>query len=509
MREKLNRRDFLKLAGALPLGLIPAISKPGIQTAITATAATAASPNILIVVLDALSAYHISSQGYPRRTTPNLDRLADRAIVYHNHYSGGNYTTPGTASLLTGTLPWNHRAIVFNDTVAESYVTRNIFSLFPGHHRLAYSHNPLVNTQLKQFLADIDNYTPRQKLFLDSDRLVDLLFTGDEDIASLSWIRALKKLEGTSYALFLPWIKETLKDLRVRDLELDYPRGLPYINVDDYYILNPGIDHLVQQVATAPKPFLGYYHFLPPHHPYNPSSDFVGAFNRDGFHIVDKGQHTFSRKKTLTELDEQNTYYDEFILYADEAFARLYNDLEDQGILANTWLILTSDHGELFERGILGHLTPLMHQPVIKIPLYLFEPGRRSRLDIDENTSSIDVLSTLLSLQGREIPSWVEGQVLPPFAKGNAKTPRQIFALQAKGIGKEDPIVKGTVMLVVVTPLVFNTRKHFGERRCCRQVRFARQNAEFRIARGPKVQGDEGNSKGEQQRGAPLPRCGE
>ena len=442
MNKVLNRRDFLNLSTALPLGLIPAISN------LSAQAAEAAPKNILIVVLDALSAYHLHNQGYPRRTIPNLDALADRAIVYHNHYSGGNYTTPGTASLLTGTLPWNHRAIVFNDTVAESYVTRNLFSLFPDHHRLAYSHNPLVNTQLKQFLADIDDYTERQKLFLDSDKLVDLLFSADEDIASLSWIRALKKLEGTSYALYFPWIKEAIKKLRIRDLELDYPRGLPYINVDDYYTLDPGIDHLVQRVSEAPQPFLGYYHFLPPHAPYNPSQTFVGAFDRDGVHVMDKGRHTFSRKKTLAELDEQNTYYDEFLLYADDAFARLIDSLDKSGLLDNTWLILTSDHGELFERGILGHLTPLLHQPIIKIPLYIFEPGRSSRLDIYDNTSSIDVLPTLLSLDGRGIPDWVEGQVLPPYNEDPNLAPRQIFALQAKGIGKEDPIVKGTVMLV-------------------------------------------------------------
>ena len=65
--------------------------------------------NIIIIVFDAFSAYHISLYGYQRETAPNISRLAERAIVYHNHYAGGNYTTPGTASLLTGAQPWPSR----------------------------------------------------------------------------------------------------------------------------------------------------------------------------------------------------------------------------------------------------------------------------------------------------------------------------------------------------------------------------------------------------------------
>ncbi len=442
MKNALNRREFLKLLGLLPLGFVSPTSSLENMTG------SGDTKNILIIVLDALSAYHLSIHGYARETMPNLNRLADRAIVYHNHYSGGNYTTPGTASLLTGNLPWNHRAIVFNDTVAEEFVTRNIFSVFSSHFRMAYSHNPLVNTQLRQFLDDIDDYTPREKLFLDTDKLVNSVFSTDEDIASVSWIRALKKSDGYSYALFLPFIKEFIKKYRIRGLENGYPRGLPYINVDDYYILDQGIDYLIQKVSEVPRPFLSYYHFLPPHAPYNPSEEFIGVFNNDGNDVIDKGRNVFSRKKTIEELNEQNTHYDEFILNADHAFARLFDSLDKLGILDTTWLIVTSDHGELFERGILGHLTPVLHQPIIKIPLFIFEPSRHSRLDIYENTSSVDILPTLLQLNGKKIPDWIEGQVLPPFVGNHQEELRDIFALQAKGIGKEDPIVKASVMLV-------------------------------------------------------------
>src|SRR3974377_2024638 len=113
MPPQISRRDFLKLTGLLALvntGLARAISQVG------KAARTPAQPNVLSVILDALSARHMSLYGYPRETTPNINRFAERATVFNNHYAGGNFTTTGTASLLTGTLPWTHHAFNLQGT---------------------------------------------------------------------------------------------------------------------------------------------------------------------------------------------------------------------------------------------------------------------------------------------------------------------------------------------------------------------------------------------------------
>ncbi|MDH5646998.1 MAG: sulfatase-like hydrolase/transferase, partial [Candidatus Heimdallarchaeota archaeon] len=89
--------------------------------------------NILIIVFDTLSAENISLYGYARETMPNLSRIADRATVYHQHYAGGPFTTPGTASLLTGTYPWTHRAFGIQGKVIDKFIDKNIFSLFSDY----------------------------------------------------------------------------------------------------------------------------------------------------------------------------------------------------------------------------------------------------------------------------------------------------------------------------------------------------------------------------------------
>ncbi len=84
-----SRRDFLKIAGAAFAGLLTS------GRTLPTRAADGKQPNIIIILWDAFSAKHLSLYGYPRLTTPNLDAFAQSSTVFHNHYSGGNFTTTG------------------------------------------------------------------------------------------------------------------------------------------------------------------------------------------------------------------------------------------------------------------------------------------------------------------------------------------------------------------------------------------------------------------------------
>jgi len=446
MKTKLNRREFLQLAGAYSMGAFAPqlFMKPGVISK------DSGQKNILIILFDALSAYHMSPYGYSRDTMPNLNRLANKAIVYHNHYSAGNYTTPGTASLLTGVLPWNHRALERNVTVSEDFVHRNIFSEFSGYHRIAYTHNPYVDTMLKHLFQGEKGLIPKERFLLESNTLFSFLFSNDDDIASVSWIQALEQVDdGFSYSLFISKFFNTiekLKELRFKDLKQNFPRGFPSSR-DQKYILEPVIDYLIASMADWEQPFLGYFHLLPPHHPYNPRKEFVGKFFEDGFDAKLKTSHVFVEDKSAEDLKTWRSHYDEFISYVDVEFAKLYDFMDREGWLENSWLILTSDHGELFDFGIRGHDTPLMYQPLLRVPLLIFEPGRTSRLDVLENTNAIDILPTLLKVNEHLVPDWIDGEILQPFSKIKS-TGRNIYAIESKKTEMEKPIEVGTIALI-------------------------------------------------------------
>jgi arylsulfatase A-like enzyme len=446
MKSPFSRRDFLKAAGTFPVGM--GLS-PLLRGARSLQQPSAAPQNVLVLVFDAFSANHIPFLGYARKTTPYLERLAERAIVYHNHYAGGNFTTPGTASLLTGTLPWTHRAFNLNSTVAEAFTHRTLFQAFSGHHRFAYSHNPLVNTLFKQFAPDMDDFVPQTRLFLTTDPLVHGVLSADEDIADVGWTRTMKKEEeGSAYSLFLSELYKTYIHARVEGIGQEYPRGIPSIRGDNFFLLEDAIDWLQSDIGHLPQPFAGYVHLMPPHAPCNTHRDFFRAFAGDGFLTPDKPPNPFSGDVTSAELERQRIAYDEYILYVDREFKRLFDHLDGAGVLTNTWVVLTSDHGELFERGIRGHISPMLYQPVLRVPLLIFEPGRTTRLDVHAPTSAIDVLPTLLHLSGEKQAAWTEGRILPPFAPGAPDDERDIFALHAKANDPEKALTQATATLV-------------------------------------------------------------
>lgn len=404
--------------------------------------------NVIVIVFDSLSAYDVSIHGYERETTPNIAQLSKRAIRYHNHFAGGNFTTPGTASLLTGVLPWTHRAINLNGRVSGPFVEKNIFSAFKDHYRIAYTHNGFANTLLAQFGSNIEELIPRESLFLKTyDALVSSLFRNDEDIASISWIRNMKvNEEGSAYSLFLSHLYETLQKKRIESLKPRFPRGIPATSQVNPYVLETAVDTTVNRLNKIPQPFMGYFHFMPPHHPYRTTVEFFDVFKNDGFKPVVKPPEILARKIiTQPSLERMRTEYDEFILYSDREFGRLYDSLEASGVLEDTWLVLTSDHGEMFERGIFGHGSKVLYEPVIRIPLMIFEPGRTESLDIYDTTSAVDVLPTLAYVTGQESPAWSEGRILPPFMPDPSN--RGVYTVQAIDSDPNAPLTQASVSL--------------------------------------------------------------
>ncbi|HAV75719.1 MAG TPA: hypothetical protein DCX53_00030 [Anaerolineae bacterium] len=448
MRNKPNRRDFIKLAGLLPIGLVgPRIlQKLGRRASVQSD-----KQNVLVIVFDAWSANHISTYGYERETTPNLSRLAENAVVYHSHYASGNFTTPGTASLLTGTLPWTHRAFNANGTVVEPFTTQNIFGAFQNHYRIAYTHNPWANTLLEQFKNVIDESVPWFSLFLRSfnDDLIHETFKNDDDIASVSWARNVNVSDdGYSYSLFFSHLYQVLVERSVAAYRKLFPRGIPSIaSAHNSFVLDEAVDWTAKRLTEISQPFLGYFHYLPPHDPYRTSIDFFDRFKNDGFEPLDKPEDAFTKKIPKANLSKLRTEYDEYLLYVDEQYGRLFEQLNASGVLENTWVVLTSDHGEMFERGIDGHTTDTLYEPVIHVPLMIFEPGKSERVDIHTPTSAIDLLPTLLHVTGQGVPDWVEGKILEPYAGNNPDPNRGVYSMRSNKNGKYSPLTRASISL--------------------------------------------------------------
>ena len=450
---RMNRRDFLKTSAAL---VTSATFAGAARILSSAHSQAIQKPNILIFVFDAMSARHLSLYGYARETAPNLEKFAERASVYHRHYSAGNFTTSGTASMLTGMYPWTHRAFNYRGMIDRSLVDRNFFHLIGNEYtRFAFTQNLWADIFLNQFEKDLDvhllpnSFSQFAESLIQPDDLPadrDLAYFVFQDFLNLR-VDDVHPYPGSLFLASADLARALASDRPF--VSVDYPRGLP-TNHDFSYentSVFEGVERLVQNRMPPASPYLGYFHLWSPHDPYSARKDFIGIFPED-LNLQDKLQHPFSASNFSEQsLQKYRREYDEFIADVDAEFGRLISNLEKSGVLQNSYVIVTSDHGELFERGEQGHASALMYAPVTHIPLLISAPGQQSRSDFHALTSNLDLLPTLLQITGREIPNWVEGRVLPGLG-GTEDVSRSIFPIMAKDNAAFRPIKQATFTLI-------------------------------------------------------------
>ena len=426
----LNRRDFLKLISSIPVGVFShPISK------LTQSNNTDV-PNVIILVFDAWSQRHTSPYGYPRQTMPNLEKFAEKATVYHNHYSAGTFTTPGTASLLTGLYPWSHRAFHLGAAVTPLHAGHNIFAaLSESHSTLGYSQNEYADQILYELDGELEAHVHNWEFSLQYSNLYGApIFNKNPRVAFASYEdNLIKTLRGNDSSMFLgPLLRLYFLRNRAKFVTRyreEYPMGLP--NSSEMFLLEDVVDGAIQTLRGIESPTLAYFHFYPPHDPYCPTKEFYRKF-ADGLKTPHKPIHDLSEeKRDALDLDLNRRAYDEYLASWDNETSRLFDFLKEFGLTENSYVFITADHGELFERGIIGHFTKLIYDPLIHIPLIVSRPGQATREDVHTFTSSVDILPTVVNLVGQPIPDWTEGKLLPGLG-GVEDEHRSIFTVDAK-----------------------------------------------------------------------------
>jgi arylsulfatase A-like enzyme len=444
--KNISRRDFLKAAMALSTGSLLSMAP-----AFRGLKAQSDKPNIIVLVFDAMSARNLSVYGYPKSTTPGLERIAERATVYHSHYSAGNFTTSATASMLTGLYPWTHRGINLLGMMSQKFVDQNIFSLLGDeYYCTAFTQNYLADVLLGQFQSGIDRHIPVPSFYDQLDHpllgqyfprdpvaayyaLDDLLFS-NSNVPSVPIFGFLNKLTNKKQDFYRPLP--------------DYPYGMPYNTSYSYEnsVVFAGVRDEILDLASHQSPFLSYFHLYSPHEPYTPRKEFVDIFPEVEFPY--KAPTRFSTLDIKNDsILERRKKYDEYVANVDFEIEKLVNALDESGVLKNTYLILTSDHGELFERGEYGHVTRLLYDAVIHIPLIVIAPGQKTRRDVYHTTSNIDLLPTFLQIAGRKSPVGLEGKILPGL--GGEEETRSIFSMEAKECSSFGGLVNGVTVSLI------------------------------------------------------------
>jgi hypothetical protein len=377
----LTRREFLKLISLIPPGIY---SRPLQKLAKSANGIS--HKNVIIIVFDAWSQHHVSLYGYPRPTMPNLEKFAERAMVYHNHYAAGTFTIPGTSSILTGLYPWSHRALHLGAGVTPVHAEHTIFSLLGAtHSTLGYTQNKYADQILYQVAANLDEHVDNWSFNAQDTNLYGAsMFKKDIRIAFASLDNNIvQKGEGFDTSLFFgPLYRLHILHQQARLLKKygsNYPHGLP--DATETFILSDVVDGAIQLLQGLQPPTLAYIHFYPPHDPYAPTKQFFNRYQNDGWSPTEKPIHELSDMKYNWEkLRLNHRYYDEYLTSWDAEVGRLFQYIQKSGLTETSYIIVTSDHGEMFERGDMGHWAKMITDSVIHVPLMVLSPGQTENL---------------------------------------------------------------------------------------------------------------------------------
>lgn len=329
-------------------------------------------PNIILIGIDSLRADHMSCYGYPRQTTPHIDRFARQGTLFERTYSAYIPTTSGYGSMLTG---------------MDVFSTQMVALRHKGPLR------PEVKT-LAEILREQAGYTT-----------TCVGFSGNPASRGFD-----------TYLTFPGWGS------------WNEGRSPKAQNLND--VTMPELDRLVKQKA----PFFLFLRHMDPHAPYLPPAPFERMFYHgnecDPRNQSMKPVMSFKpfcdffaswMPPGITDKDYVIAQYDGAVAYMDAAIQTILTAIDAHGLADNTIVVLNSDHGETLydhECWFDHHGT---YDNVLHVPLMMRYPGHvpagkrvggfNRQQDLVPTLMELAKINSGISFDGKSLMSLVRGDV--------------------------------------------------------------------------------------------------
>ncbi len=172
--------------------------------------------------------------------------------------------------------------------------------------------------------------------------------------------------------------------------------------------------------------FFVFLHTYEVHFPFQPPARYAGLFAEG-----DDPNHPDNVALGAHQAYFHPVLYDREIRRVDDALRGLFASMEAMGLLENTLVIVTSDHGEAFlEHGLVGHGSDV-YEEAVHIPLLVAGPGVAAGRRVSEPVGLIDIAPTVLDWLGVPRPPELMGRSLAPFLRDADVSPEAVYAGRA------------------------------------------------------------------------------
>jgi len=333
-------------------------------------AAQAGAPNVLLIVLDTVRAQNLSVYGYNRRTTPRLEQMAMTGVLFAKAIATSPWTLPSHASIFTGcfahgvSADWKVPLDGTHTTLAEALAAH-------GYATAGF----VANLAYCSYAYGLNRGFAHYK---------DFRVSAGEIILSSQLAR---RITNNGNLRSLVGYYDCLNRKRAAEVNAEF---------------------LCWLSKQQEKPFFAFLNYFDAHEPYLPPKPFATKFGPSGprgkfwYDDNDAGRvdkWKMSPKEIQVELDA----YDGAISYLDHHVGLLFDELDRRGLLGNTMVIITSDHGEQFgEHGLFSHGNSL-YLPNLHVPLLIIFPSHvPGDVMVSQPVSLRDLPATVMDILGLE-----------------------------------------------------------------------------------------------------------
>lgn len=372
-------------------------------------------PNVLILMSDE---HRYDVCGFAQNTvvrTPNLDRLAEGAVIFDNAYTPSPVCIPARQCMAAGQYPRTCGVESFGEDLEPNY--RTFARIFSEHGYQTAACGKLHHLGLDQ----MQGWRYR--------------IAGDTEVA----VSYYRKQSGDGEAVYqfdsrLKWDdkKEILRagpgnPVHAREDRLTVEGCRNFIHgyfVDSFY-----------DRPKREEPLMLYVGLRNPHYPYIASQELFDYYlNRvEPYTNTAPSSHPFlgrcsncpplviGEEVTMREVKRAMAAYYANVETVDTQFGRILHYLEEAGENLDDWIILyTSDHGEMLGEHSIWE-KQRFYEGSVRVPFFIRYPRRFAPGRCRKNVNLIDIYATLCELCGSPAPEGLESRSLTGLLEGRGE----------------------------------------------------------------------------------------
>lgn len=385
--------------------------------------------NFIIVISDTLRRDFLGCYGNDLISTPNIDRFAEKCLVFDHAYSGSFPTVPHRRDVMTGRFTFTYTG--WAPMTREEPVLAEILS------RAGYA----------------------SMMILDCPHIVENGYYFDKGFDGWEWIRGQEsdRWKTAPFETHSPCDESKIRGSR--GLNNHHRRNVAHWrHEEDHFVARTMHTACLWLEENYKRPFFLYVDTFDPHEPWDAPQWYIDMYD-PGYkgEVVDYPQYSEVDFLTPEELKHCRALYAAEVTLVDRWVGRLFQKIEDLGLLDDTILVFTADHGFLLgEHNIIGKAiikyadegrlfshVPL-YSEISRVPWLVSAPGitpGRSNAIVQ----APDIMATFLDYAAAAPPDGMNGLSFREVVEGKKKEHRQYAvsspAIQGGGKGNAQPVV--------------------------------------------------------------------